>query len=124
MRKDPDTSALRRAAGGAGHRPAAAVREPEALGDRNCLTPARVADRNAMPRNAVAQFDAQALTGRVRLDAGDPGRIGAPATTQHLAAAGVGGAHGVSPDGNRGVGSSSPAGQFRPAVADSTVHGR
>ncbi|MEU5386707.1 glycoside hydrolase family 6 protein [Kitasatospora cineracea] len=83
-------------ASGIGNRPAVVILEPDALGDQSCLTPAQVSDRNAMLKNAIAQFNAKAPNTWVYLDAGNPGWISAPTMAQHLAAAGVGGAHGFS----------------------------
>ncbi|MEV0531429.1 glycoside hydrolase family 6 protein [Kitasatospora sp. NPDC050463] len=83
-------------ASGIGNRPAVVILEPDALGDQSCLTPAQIADRNAMLKNAIAQFNAKAPNTWVYLDAGNPGWIGAQTMAQHLAAAGVGAAHGFS----------------------------
>ncbi|WP_030394430.1 glycoside hydrolase family 6 protein [Kitasatospora purpeofusca] len=83
-------------ASGIGSRPALVVLEPDALGHESCMTSAQVAERNAMLRNAIAQFKAKAPNTWVYLDAGNPGWIGASAMAQQLAAAGVSGAHGFS----------------------------
>ncbi len=83
-------------ASGIGNRPALVILEPDALGDQGCLTPTQISDRNAMLKNAIAQFNSKAPNTWVYLDAGNPGWIGAQTMAQHLAAAGVSGAHGFS----------------------------
>ncbi|MFJ9519918.1 glycoside hydrolase family 6 protein [Kitasatospora sp. NPDC101801] len=83
-------------AGGIGNRPALVVLEPDALGHESCMTSGQVTERNAMLRNAIAQFKAKAPNTWVYLDAGNPGWIGASTMAQQLAAAGVGEAHGFS----------------------------
>ncbi|RSS54796.1 endoglucanase [Streptomyces sp. WAC07061] len=81
-------------AGGIGSRPAVVILEPDALGHESCMTAGQIAERNAMLKYAIAQFNAKAPHTWVYLDAGNAGWIGAPAMAQQLAAAGVGGAHG------------------------------
>ncbi|WP_030192674.1 glycoside hydrolase family 6 protein [Streptomyces sp. NRRL S-87] len=81
-------------ASGIGNRPAVVVLEPDALGHESCMTAAQIAERNAMLKNAIAQFQAKAPHTWVYLDAGNPGWIGASTMAQQLAAAGVGGARG------------------------------
>ncbi|MFJ7244648.1 glycoside hydrolase family 6 protein [Kitasatospora sp. NPDC098652] len=81
-------------AGGIGNRPALVVLEPDALGHESCMTPAQISERNAMLRNAVAQFSAKAPNTWVYLDAGNPGWLSAPTMARLLADAGVAGAHG------------------------------
>ncbi|MFD0275210.1 glycoside hydrolase family 6 protein [Kitasatospora sp. NPDC127111] len=83
-------------AGGIGTRPAVVVLEPDSLGDESCMTPAQIAVRNAMLRNAVAQFNAKAPNTRLYLDAGNPAWMSADTMARHLVDAGVGGAHGFS----------------------------
>ncbi len=58
------------------------------------MTAGQIAERNAMLKYAIAQFNAKAPNTWVYLDAGNAGWIGATAMAQQLAAAGVGGAHG------------------------------
>ncbi|MFB6517195.1 glycoside hydrolase family 6 protein [Streptomyces sp. NPDC056401] len=81
-------------ASGIGSRPAVVVLEPDALGHESCMTAGQIAERNAMLKNAVAQFKAKAPNTWVYLDAGNPGWIDAPTMARQLAAAGVSGAHG------------------------------
>lgn len=81
-------------ASGIGNRPAVVVLEPDALGHESCMTAAQIAERNAMLKNAIAQFNAKAPNTWVYLDAGNPGWIGASTMAQQLAAAGVSGARG------------------------------
>ncbi|WP_330328855.1 glycoside hydrolase family 6 protein [Streptomyces sp. NBC_00536] len=81
-------------ASGIGSRPAVVVLEPDALGHESCMTAAQIAERNAMLKNAIAQFNAKAPNTWVYLDAGNPGWIGASTMAQQLAGAGVGGARG------------------------------
>ncbi|MEV6977624.1 glycoside hydrolase family 6 protein [Kitasatospora sp. NPDC093806] len=83
-------------AGGIGSRPAVVVLEPDALGGESCMTPAQTAVRNAMLRNAVAQFKAKAPNTLLYLDAGNPAWVGADTMARRLVDAGVGGAHGFS----------------------------
>jgi endoglucanase len=83
-------------ASGIGNRPAVVVLEPDSLGDESCMTAAQVADRNTLLRNAIAQFNAKAPNTWVYLDAGNPGWLSAATMAQHLADAGVSGAHGFS----------------------------
>ncbi|MFE5581290.1 glycoside hydrolase family 6 protein [Kitasatospora sp. NPDC056531] len=83
-------------AGGIGHRPAVVVLEPDSLGDETCMTAAQIAERNAMLRNAIAQFNAKAPNTRLYLDAGNPAWMSAETMAQHLVAAGASGAHGFS----------------------------
>ncbi|MFE4258839.1 glycoside hydrolase family 6 protein [Streptomyces sp. NPDC056883] len=81
-------------ASGIGSRPAVVVLEPDALGHESCMTAGQIAERNAMLKNAIAQFNAKAPHTWVYLDAGNPGWIDAPTMARQLVAAGVGGAHG------------------------------
>ncbi len=81
-------------ASGIGSRPAVVVLEPDALGHESCMTASQIAERNAMLKNAIAQFKAKAPHTWVYLDAGNPGWIDASTMAQQLAAAGVSGAHG------------------------------
>ncbi|MCB5168543.1 glycoside hydrolase family 6 protein [Streptomyces bambusae] len=81
-------------ASGIGSRPAVVVLEPDALGHESCMTPAQVAERNAMLKNAIAQFKAKAPNTWVYLDAGNPGWVSASTMAQQLVAAGVSGARG------------------------------
>ncbi|MFD7256632.1 glycoside hydrolase family 6 protein [Streptomyces sp. NPDC059874] len=81
-------------ASGIGNRPAVVVLEPDALGHESCMTADQIAERNAMLKNAIAQFKAKAPNTWVYLDAGNPGWIGASTMAQQLAAAGVSGARG------------------------------
>ncbi|MER6303963.1 glycoside hydrolase family 6 protein [Kitasatospora sp. NPDC001539] len=83
-------------ASGIGNRPAVVILEPDALGDQSCMSAGQIDERNAMLRNAIAQFNAKAPNTRVYLDAGNPAWISASTMAQHLAAAGVSGAHGFS----------------------------
>jgi len=83
-------------ASGIGSRPALVVLEPDALGHESCMTAAQVSERNAMLRNAIAQFKAKAPNTWVYLDAGNPGWVAANTMAQQLNAAGVGDAHGFS----------------------------
>ncbi|MFE0464421.1 glycoside hydrolase family 6 protein [Kitasatospora sp. NPDC058965] len=83
-------------ASGIGTRPAVVVLEPDSLGDESCMTAAQISERNALLRNAIAQFNAKAPNTWVYLDAGNPGWLSAPTMAQHLADAGVAGAHGFS----------------------------
>ncbi len=80
----------------AGSRPAVVVLEPDSLGDESCMTAAQVSARDSLLRNAIAQFTAKAPNTWVYLDAGNPGWISASTMAQHLAAAGLSGAHGFS----------------------------
>lgn len=81
-------------ASGIGSRPAVVILEPDALGHESCMTAAQIAERNAMLKNAIAQFNAKAPNTWVYLDAGNPGWVEASTMARQLAAAGVGGAHG------------------------------
>ncbi|MEU8460509.1 glycoside hydrolase family 6 protein [Streptomyces sp. NPDC029003] len=81
-------------AGGIGNRPAVVVLEPDALGHESCMTATQIAERNAMLKNAIAQFNAKAPNTWVYLDAGNPGWVGASTMAQQLATAGVSGARG------------------------------
>ncbi|MEE1784521.1 glycoside hydrolase family 6 protein [Streptomyces sp. SP17BM10] len=83
-------------AGGIGNRPAVVVLEPDSLGDESCMTQAQVSERNGLLSNAIAQFNAKAPNTWVYLDAGNPAWLSAATMAQHLAAAGVSGAHGFS----------------------------
>ncbi|NUS14950.1 MAG: endoglucanase [Streptomyces sp.] len=83
-------------ASGIGNRPAVVVLEPDSLGDESCMTAAQVSERDSLLRNAIAQFNTKAPNTWVYLDAGNPGWISASTMAQHLAAAGVSGAHGFS----------------------------
>ncbi|MCO1340143.1 endoglucanase [Kocuria polaris] len=83
-------------AGGIAARPALVILEPDALGDYDCLSPAQVNEREAMLRNAVAQFNAQAPNTWTYLDAGNPGWINASTMAQRLHSAGLQDAHGFS----------------------------
>jgi len=123
-------------ASGIGNRPAVVILEPDALGDQSCLTPAQISDRNAMLKNAIAQFNSKAPNTWVYLDAGNPGWIGAQTMAQHLAAAGVSGAHGFSLNvsnyyttgenttyGNAVNGALSSYGYTKPFVVDTSRNG-
>ncbi|MFF5701164.1 glycoside hydrolase family 6 protein [Streptomyces sp. NPDC012794] len=81
-------------ASGIGSRPAVVVLEPDALGHESCMTPAQITERNAMLKNAIAQFRAKAPNTWVYLDAGNPGWVDASTMARQLVAAGVGGARG------------------------------
>ncbi|MFF2078246.1 glycoside hydrolase family 6 protein [Kitasatospora sp. NPDC058162] len=83
-------------AGGIGNRPAVVVLEPDSLGDESCMSSGQIAERNGMLRNAIAQFNAKAPNTRLYLDAGNPAWMSAATMAQHLAEAGVAGAHGFS----------------------------
>lgn len=83
-------------ASGIGSRPALVVLEPDAVGHQDCMTPAQVAERNGMLRNAIAQFNAKAPNTWVYLDAGNPGWLNAGTAAKRLADAGLSGAHGFS----------------------------
>ncbi|KJS58070.1 glycoside hydrolase family 6 protein [Streptomyces rubellomurinus] len=83
-------------AGGIGNRPAVVVLEPDSLGDESCMTQNQITARNALLRNAIAQFNAKAPNTWVYLDAGNPAWLSADTMARHLAAAGVSGAHGFS----------------------------
>ncbi|MFC5909181.1 glycoside hydrolase family 6 protein [Streptacidiphilus monticola] len=83
-------------ASGIGTRPAVVVLEPDSLGDESCMTSAQISERNGLLSNAIAQFNAKAPNTWVYLDAGNPGWLSASTMAQHLAAAGVSGAHGFS----------------------------
>ncbi|MFD5462637.1 glycoside hydrolase family 6 protein [Kitasatospora sp. NPDC127059] len=83
-------------ASGIGNRPAVVILEPDALGDQSCMSTSQITERNAMLRNAIAQFNAKAPNTNLYLDAGNPAWMSAQTMAQHLAAAGVSGAHGFS----------------------------
>ncbi|MFD8082438.1 glycoside hydrolase family 6 protein [Kitasatospora sp. NPDC059722] len=83
-------------ADGIGNRPAVVVLEPDSLGDESCMTQTQISERNALLRNAIAQFNAKARNTWVYLDAGNPAWLSAETMAEHLAAAGVRGAHGFS----------------------------
>ncbi|MFF7588026.1 glycoside hydrolase family 6 protein [Kitasatospora purpeofusca] len=83
-------------AGGIGNRPAVVVLEPDSLGHESCMTPAQVAERNALLSDAIARFNAKAPNTWVYLDAGNPAWLSADTMARLLATAGVGGAHGFS----------------------------
>ncbi|MFC1415529.1 glycoside hydrolase family 6 protein [Streptacidiphilus cavernicola] len=83
-------------ASGIGSRPAVVILEPDSLGDESCMTSAQIADRNALLKNAITQFNKKAPNTWVYLDAGNPGWISAATMAKHLAAAGLSGAHGFS----------------------------
>ncbi|MFI9364465.1 glycoside hydrolase family 6 protein [Kitasatospora sp. NPDC053057] len=83
-------------ASGIGNRPAVVVLEPDSLGDETCMSADQIAERNGMLRNAIAQFNAKAPNTWVYLDAGNPAWMSAETMANHLAAAGVSGAHGFS----------------------------
>lgn len=83
-------------ASGIAGRPAIVILEPDALGDESCMTSAQIAERNNLLTNAIAQFRAKAPNTWVYLDAGNPGWTSATTMAQHLAAAGLSGAHGFS----------------------------
>lgn len=83
-------------ASGIGTRPALVVLEPDSLGDGSCMTAAQISERNSLLSNAIAQFAAKAPNTWVYLDAGNPAWISAATMAQHLAAAGVSRAHGLS----------------------------
>ncbi|MER7674725.1 glycoside hydrolase family 6 protein [Kitasatospora sp. NPDC096128] len=83
-------------ASGIGSRPAVVVLEPDSLGDESCMSAGQIAERNGMLRNAIAQFNAKAPNTKLYLDAGNPAWLSAGTMAQHLADAGVSGAHGFS----------------------------
>ncbi|WP_121842872.1 glycoside hydrolase family 6 protein [Streptomyces sp. S5] len=79
-----------------GSRPALVVVEPDSLGDFSCLSQAQIAERNAMLKDALAQFNAHAPNTWTYLDAGNPAWISATTMAQHLDGAGARQAHGFS----------------------------
>ncbi|MFF5565447.1 glycoside hydrolase family 6 protein [Streptomyces sp. NPDC012623] len=79
-----------------GGRPALVVIEPDSLGDFSCLTQQQIDERNAMLRDALAQFSAHAPNTWTYLDAGNPAWIDAATMARHLDGAGARQAHGFS----------------------------
>lgn len=125
-------------ASGIGTRPAIVVLEPDSLGDESCMTAAQISARNALLSNAITQFNAKAPNTWVYLDAGNPGWMPASTMAQHLAAAGLKGAHGFSLNvsnfyttaQNTGYGNavntalSSSSGYTKPYVIDTSRNGK
>ncbi|MFE4540857.1 glycoside hydrolase family 6 protein [Streptomyces scopuliridis] len=79
-----------------GGRPALVVIEPDSLGDYSCLSQQQIDERNAMLRDALAQFSAHAPNTWTYLDAGNPAWIDAATMARHLDGAGARQAHGFS----------------------------
>lgn len=77
-----------------GGRPALVVIEPDSLGDFSCMSQQQIDERNAMLRDALAQFSAQAPNTWTYLDAGNPAWIDAGTMARHLDGAGIRQAHG------------------------------
>jgi endoglucanase len=77
-----------------GTRPAVVVLEPDAFGDHECMTPAAIAERNALLTFATQQFRDRAPNTWAYLDAGNAGWVDPAVMAGRLHAAGLANVHG------------------------------